>query len=108
MASTGLLCLPCGIVARRMTCACGDVEGALCCRAGRQTVQLAEWWADFDERVMRPVFNKPGAMDDWTPRGGGEPTSQAVLGHICAASLFRVRSIESEDLAEANGDTSRS
>ena len=26
---------------------------------GGQPVQLSEWWADFDERVMRPVFSKP-------------------------------------------------
>ena len=44
-------------------------------------MQLAEWWADFDERVMRPVFNKPGAMDDWTPRGGGVLSSHANCGH---------------------------
>lgn len=38
---------------------------------GRHHVQLSEWWADFDERVMRPVFNKPDAMEEWTPRGDG-------------------------------------
>ena len=38
---------------------------------GKHHVQLSEWWADFDERVMRPVFNKPDAMEEWTPRGEG-------------------------------------
>lgn len=23
-----------------------------------QTIQLAEWWADFDEKFMRPVFSR--------------------------------------------------
>lgn len=41
---------------------------------GRHHVQLSEWWADFDERVMRPVFNKPDAMEEWTPRGEGTHT----------------------------------
>ena len=40
---------------------------------GMHTVQLSEWWADFDERVMRPVFNKPDAMGEWTPRAEGIP-----------------------------------
>ncbi|KAK9909738.1 hypothetical protein WJX75_006766 [Coccomyxa subellipsoidea] len=39
----------------------------------RQSVQLSEWWADFDERVMRPVFSKADALDSWTPRSGGMP-----------------------------------
>ena len=46
--------------------------------------RLCSWrsgGADFDERVMRPVFNKPGAMDDWTPRGGGVLSSHANCGH---------------------------
>ena len=81
VATSSLLCLPCITITGRMTCLCGVVEGAIRCRVGRQTVQLAEWWADFDERVMRPVFNKPGAMDDWTPRGGGVLSSHANCGH---------------------------
>ena len=40
-------------------------------RATRHPVQLSEWWADFDEHVMRPVFNKPDALADWTPRSEG-------------------------------------
>ncbi len=46
----------------------------LSCRdtlTGKHPVQLSEWWADFDERVMRPVFNKPDAMGEWTPRAEG-------------------------------------
>lgn len=36
-------------------------------------MQLSEWWADFDERVMKPVFNKPDALESWTPRSDGAP-----------------------------------
>ena len=46
----------------------------LSCRdtlTGKHPVQLSEWWADFDERVMRPVFNKPDAMGEWTLRAEG-------------------------------------
>ena len=51
-------------------------DALLFCRdtlTGKHTVQLSEWWADFDERVMRPVFNKPDAMGEWTPRADGVP-----------------------------------
>lgn len=53
----------------------------LSCRdtlTGKHPVQLSEWWADFDERVMRPVFNKPDAMGEWTPRAEGAPIPSSV------------------------------
>lgn len=49
----------------------------------RHPVQLSEWWADFDERVMRPVFNKPDALDSWTPRSDG-----AKPGTPCSISFM--------------------
>lgn len=41
-------------------------------------VQLSEWWADFDEHVMRPVFNKPDSLADWTPRSEGGEVLPAI------------------------------
>ena len=34
--------------------------------------QIAEWWATFDKRYMRPVFSKP---EEWSPHAPvhGEP-----------------------------------
>ena len=50
----------------------------------RQSVQLSEWWADFDERVMKPVFNKPDALESWTPRSDGTPEKfMACVSGVC-------------------------
>ena len=38
--------------------------------AQAQSVQLAEWWADFDERYMRPVFSRPEYSADWASPNG--------------------------------------
>ena len=32
-----------------------------------QTIQLAEWWAEFDEKFMRPVFSRGEGVS--TPPG---------------------------------------
>ncbi|CAL5219929.1 g1861 [Coccomyxa viridis] len=53
---------------------------------GKHPVQLSEWWADFDERVMRPVFNKPDAMGEWTPRAEESSTPAPRGSHPSAAS----------------------
>ncbi|BDA42337.1 probable sodium/hydrogen exchanger 4 at N-terminal half [Coccomyxa sp. Obi] len=53
----------------------------------RQSVQLSEWWADFDERVMKPVFNKPDALESWTPRSDGGDTPTAVSLDVLDSQL---------------------
>lgn len=75
---------------------------------GKHHVQLSEWWADFDERVMRPVFNKPDTMEEWTPRGEGARMlfMQAIqtLAFILLKSLRRVVAVCPHPLALARID----
>ena len=39
--------------------------------AGVERVQLSEWWADFDERFMRPVFSRADSGDTQPSEQGG-------------------------------------
>ncbi len=38
--------------------------------AGGERVQLSEWWADFDERFMRPVFSRADSGEMHPPDAG--------------------------------------
>ena len=39
--------------------------------ASSERVQLSEWWADFDERFMRPVFSRADSGDTQPAEQGG-------------------------------------
>lgn len=68
---------------------------------GKHPVQLAEWWADFDERVMRPVFNKPDALDEWTPRADG----RKAFTYVCEVHIV-FQDSRSDPCSEAGCETS--
>lgn len=69
--------------------------------ATRHPVQLSEWWADFDEHVMRPVFNKPDALADWTPRSeGGVGLMNAAYVHASATPV-KLNRFEKSSYADA-------
>ena len=62
---------------------------SLACRLGRgggrpQTIQLAEWWADFDEKFMRPVFSRGDSFN----AGPGMP-GLCLTSQLCRTVALR-------------------
>ena len=51
--------------------------------AQAQSVQLAEWWADFDERYMRPVFSRPEYSADWASPNGEQGKLVLNKNYMC-------------------------